>query len=85
MLYKKYHRNFIKKFKKGVLVEFILEGSETKVINKYVVSKEPHIECGMIHCFLYPQKRPGQVTDQILVTWDGVIFNNYINAVQKIS
>lgn len=84
MLYKKYHRNYVKQFRKGVIAEYVIEGSETKVF-KYVVDKEPHIECGNIHCFIYSQERPSQVVDQIIVLFDGMIFKDIVNAVQEIS
>lgn len=85
MLYKKYHRNYVRRFKKGVIAEeYIVEGSETKVI-KYVVDKEPHIECGNIHCFFSSQTRPGLVVDQIIVLFDGTTFKDLKNAIQEIS
>ena len=84
MLYKKYHRNYVKQFRKGVIAEYIIEGSETKVF-KYVVDKEPHIECGNIHCFIYSQEHPSQIIDQIIVLFDGIIFKDIVNAVQEIS
>lgn len=80
MLYKKYHRNYVKQFRKGVIAKYIIEGSETKVF-KCVVVKEPHIECGNIHCFIYPQERPDQVVDQIIMFFDGIIFKGYVDVV----
>ena len=85
MLYKKYHRNYVKRFKKGVIAGYIIEeGSETKVY-KCVVDKEPHIECGNIHCFIYSQERPSQMVDQIIVLFDGTTFKDLINVIQEIS
>lgn len=81
MLYKKYHRSYVRQFKKGVIgAEYMKENSETKVF-KCVVYKEPHIECGNIHCFIYYQERPSQVVDQIIVLYDGTTFKDYIDVI----
>lgn len=73
MLYKKYHRSYVRQFKKGT--EFVCNGEK-----KYIVEKEPYIRLTDIY---------GQKTihiDDKLYTWSlvlptGRIFKNYISVV----
>lgn len=53
MLYKKYHRNYIRKFRKGVRFIIRIKISSSTVIDTnvgYVVLKEPCIENGRFIC-----------------------------------
>lgn len=73
MLYKKYHRNYVRKFKKGT--EFVYNGER-----RHVVEKEPYIHQTDIYC-----QKAIHVDDK-LYTWSlilpaGRIFKDYIDVV----
>lgn len=73
MLYKKYHRSYIRQFKKGT--EFVYNGER-----RYIVEKEPYI----LQTDIYGQKTIH--VDDKLYTWSlvlpaGRIFKGYIHVV----
>ena len=70
MLYKKYHRNFIRQFKKGVKYECFS--------GRYIVSKEPYYRGEEIRII------DSKCSVWVLVCMDGKI-NKYINVIQEIS
>lgn len=67
MLYKKYHRKFVKQFKKGVKFECI------NSVRRYIVEKEPFY--GGNICIT------GECSVWVLVYMDGSINNNLLSII----
>lgn len=86
MLYKKYHRNYVRQFKKGAVVEINeVFGIGNGSMNYYEVTKDPFIGIGSGEVFISARRVDKQCSylGLCLVRFDGVLRSSNIKCLKS--